>query len=146
MTTPRHFLGIVKTDGQTTITPTLSGHDEEEVEGRLSSSLSCDRHLAVEQSARTGESPILSLVHLVIVLPFPLSSSSGFDIRHRRTTTTDKKIRSLQNITWRRRGWDEGWAGGAHETEKLKLGIDLLSLFEESETILTRRGGGRKID
>ena len=46
MTTPQHFLGIVKTDGQTTITPTLSGHDEEE-EGRLSSSLSFDRHLAV---------------------------------------------------------------------------------------------------
>ena len=51
MTTPRHFLGIVKTAGQTTITPTLSGHEKEEVEGRQSSSLSCDRHLAVEQSA-----------------------------------------------------------------------------------------------
>ena len=36
-----------------------------------------------------------------------------------------------------------GWAGGAHKTEKQKLGIDLLSLFEESETILTRREGGR---
>ena len=41
-------------------------------------------------------------------------------------------------------GTDGGWAGGAHETEKQKLGIDLLSLFEESETILTRRGGWEK--
>ena len=114
MTTPRHFLGIVKTDRQTTITPTLSGHDEEE-EGRLSSSLNLclNRHLEEEQPGPGPGSPILNLVHLVIVFPFPLSSS-GFDIIHRRTGDDDDgqkdQITSKHHM-------DASWVGRAGGVE-----------------------------